>query len=143
MLRLALLLVLAAAPALSGCTLTFGVGSAARGETVRRIRSRDVAPESLRLGETVRIDRSGELPLVGLWNGAEVRRPTVASPTDTATFRIVVQGQEARIPASKAVRIRRWPTRPSILGWLVGGMAIDALLFGSVAYSISQSMFGG
>lgn len=140
--RSVLLLALAAAPVLSGCTVAFGVASVGRQQAVDRERTRAIADRTtLWPGEVVRLDRAGEPPLIGRW----VRRPEdravgVRDTTRSVTLRI--EGREVTLADTDIALLTRWPHRPSVRLWMLTGFTIDAAI-GIALYRESRCWWGG
>ncbi len=115
-------LALAAAPVLAGCTVVMKGASAlheANGVHAARV---PVDPETLRLGERVRVEAQERTPVVGRWAGI--------SQTDTSRAYVLRMPDDANtvVPLSQRPVVYRLPPPSHAAAFLVAGLAMDAAL---------------
>lgn len=136
--RSALLLVLAAAPALSGCTLGFGLLGAVQAESVARVRLREVETADLRRGMRVRIDRHTALPLIGSWDSIEATASVADTAHHAVVYCLIADAERTCVPSSDVNRVRRWPKMPHP-AMLLTGVVFDATWVGVLLHWIGKS----
>lgn len=118
----ALLLVLAAAPLLGGCTFVFGVAAAGRDASAAHAMRFPADPESLVLGERVRVEAPQMTTIVGRWAGI--------SQIDTSRAYAVLVYDDANtvVPLSQRPLVYRAPPPSNATGFVLAGLALDATI---------------
>lgn len=144
--RTALCLVLAAAPVLGGCTLTFGLtGGLIDNASMRRpatVYTLDTPPPFDAPVELV-LRHGGDV--AGAWRGTETSPQSTATPTAPARMRSLVvlhndRGQRIEVAEAEVVQIRSRPRRSkATTPMLLTGLLVDGLIVIGLVESFSNS----